>query len=163
METAVRKSSRIPLTNFIMIDSEKLLGILEKLRSSLPVEMKHARWVNKENQRILAEAHAKGENIIAESKAEAARLVATSEIVRQAKEQAAKLTEEAMESARTLQKQADEYAKGVLSGIETELTRITALVGKAKEQMNTVEQTPTSSANMLPLKSEEPQQMLIGT
>lgn len=163
METAVRKSPRIPLTNQIMIDSEKLLGILEKMRTSLPEEMKQARWVNKENQRILAEAQAKGENIINEAKAEAARLVATSEIVRQAKEQAARVTEEAKELAQAMKKQADDYAKGVLSGIESELSRITALVGKAKEQMQTSEQIAVSEANSLPAKSEEPQQMLIGS
>ena len=163
METAVRKSPRVPLTNYIMIDCEKLLGILEKMRISLPEEMKQARWVNKENQRILAEAQAKGENIINEAKAEAVRLVSTNEIVRQAKEQAARVTEEAKELAQAMKKQADDYAKGVLSGIESELNRITALVAKAKEQMQTQEQASISETNSLPAKSEEPQQMLIGS
>lgn len=162
MESAIRKSPRVPLTSQVIMDSEKLLGILEKLRAGLPEEMKQARWVNKENQRILADAQAKAETIIMEAKDEALRLVSNSEIVRQAKDQAAKITEEAVISAKALRTQADEYAKGVLIAMEAELTRILVLVGKAKEQMRPVEPALSlESVNQIQ-KTEEPQQMLIG-
>lgn len=162
LESAIRKSPRIPLTNNILIDGEKLLGILGKMREGLPEEMKQARWVSKENQRILAEAQAKSETIILEAKDEAKRLVENSEIVRQAREDAEEINRGAINSAKALQARVNQYAREVLSGIESELGRIVDLVGKAKERMSTEESTINAPIVKETTSMESQQQMLVG-
>ncbi|MBI2266922.1 MAG: ATPase [Armatimonadetes bacterium] len=135
MEHTIKRSFRIPLLNLVFVEAETLLNLLEKMRSSLPEEMKQARWVSKENQRILQEAQEKANEILKEAREKANQLATDSEIVHLAREKAAEITREARETARLVRIGADDYAKEVLSGIENELGRILSIIQRSREKL----------------------------
>lgn len=154
LESILRRSIRIPLTSFVTIDADRVLAILEKIRASFPEEIKQARYLTQENHRILKEAHVKAEALISDAnqkaeaiiqeanfeaeailvraRAEAEERVSTSEILRMANEQAEEITLRAEMSARETREGVDHYSRDVLSGLESELERLTSIVKNGK-------------------------------
>ena len=56
MEEAIEKASAVPLTGKVMIDKGELLDYIQEIRLVYPDELKEAKWVKEERQRILSEA-----------------------------------------------------------------------------------------------------------
>ncbi|MCE1245632.1 MAG: hypothetical protein LWY06_03190 [Firmicutes bacterium] len=67
IENAVYNSPKIPWTNYALIRKDKILNLIEKTRNDLPEEMKRARWVSQENQRIIQESQVKAGEIVREA------------------------------------------------------------------------------------------------
>lgn len=142
MESAIRRSPRIPLTSQIFIDADRLLSILEKLRASLPEELRQARYLTQENHRILREAHEKAESIVAEATLQAQQKVQESEIHRIAKEEAQEIHLRAKSAAREMREGVESYAKDVLTGLEVELERLANIIRNGKEKLEKSGQAP---------------------
>jgi cell division septum initiation protein DivIVA len=136
IELALRNSFRIPFTGLALVDVERLLSTIEKLRHSFPEEVKQARYLTQENKRIIQEAQEKAEAILAEAEQTVEKKIAESEILRIARERADEMIKRAKQVALEIQDGASEYAKGVLSGLEAELERLTAVVRNAKQRLN---------------------------
>ena len=139
VEVAIRNSLHIPLTGLAVIDGDRVLSILERVRNTLPEELKQARYLTQENQRIIREAQEKADAILAEAEEEAARRVAESEILKVAREQAEELTRRAKRTAREMREEAEAYARDVLAGLECELDRLASIVRNGKSKL---ERTP---------------------
>lgn len=143
VEVAIRNALHIPLTGLAVIDGDRVLSILEKVRNTLPEELKQARYLTQENQRIIREAQEKADAILAEAEEEAARRVAESEILKVAREQAEELTRRAKRTAKEMREEAEAYARDVLAGLESELDRLAAIVRNGKSKL---ERTPEEAA-----------------
>lgn len=63
MEEAIEKASAVPLTGKVMIDKGELLDYIQEIRLVYPDELKEAKWVKEERQRILSEAENRAEAI----------------------------------------------------------------------------------------------------
>ena len=61
MEEAIEKASAVPLTGKVMIDKGELLDYIQEIRLVYPDELKEAKWVKEERQRILSEAENRSE------------------------------------------------------------------------------------------------------
>lgn len=85
IENAIYNSRKVPLSDYALIHRDKILKLIEKTRDNLPEEMKRARWVSKENQRILQEAQTKAGEIVREAENR------SKELLREAKEESLKL------------------------------------------------------------------------
>ena len=64
IEEIVETSSKVPMTNKIMVDGNELLEIVKEIRSSMPDDVQQAKWINDEKSRILSEAKEEYEKII---------------------------------------------------------------------------------------------------
>ena len=146
-----------PLQEKSVVDRERLLKILDKTRDSLPEEMKQARWVSRETERIAAEsgskadrvvrdAQSKGREILRAAEDEMERLLSKEEVYARAREEAGRMLEEARQEARRTREEAaryaretredaDRYAMKVLNGMEGELSRILAVVKKGQSSL----------------------------
>ena len=146
-----------PLQEKSVVDRERLLKILDKTRDSLPEEMKQARWVSRETERIAAEsgskadrvvrdAQNKGREILRAAEDEMERLLSKEEVYARAREEAGRMLEEARQEARRTKEEAaryaretredaDRYAMKVLNGMEGELSRILAVVKKGQSSL----------------------------
>jgi len=159
IENAIYASQKLPgpLRKWSVINSEKFLALIEKSRVSLPEEMKHARWIAKENQRILQEAQEKADRILKDTKEQTRQILAAAEeardrmldeneivikskekaeeVVRNAESYAGKVKAEAEINSKEIRQDADDYAYKVLSGLEKELVRILDIVQKGKQSL----------------------------
>lgn len=67
IENAIYNSRRVPLSDLVLVRKDKILNLIEKTRKNLPREMKQARFVSQENQRIMQEAQVKAGDVIREA------------------------------------------------------------------------------------------------
>ena len=64
LEYIVERSRTVPLTKKGIIEKEELLDIVKEIRLKLPDELKQAKWVKEERQRILEEAQKEANDIV---------------------------------------------------------------------------------------------------
>jgi F0F1-type ATP synthase membrane subunit b/b' len=112
LENAIFNSTPLwPFKDRIIVNREKFLALIEKTRKTLPEEMKQARLVARDNQKILQEAREKADEIFRESKershkmleearVEAARLLDQNEITAMARRRAEEMIKQAQEEAK---------------------------------------------------------------
>ena len=108
-----------------MLESSKSVpfsskGIVDK-ELKLPEELKQAKWVKEERQRILVEAQKEADDIVKEAENRIISMIDEHEITRKAYEQKAEIIETANEMSREISKGTKEYADNMLQNIETSL------------------------------------------
>ena len=64
MEETIEKSPTVPLSGKIVVDKEDLLDYIQEMRLVFPDEVKEAKWVKEERERILAEAQTRSETMM---------------------------------------------------------------------------------------------------
>ena len=67
LEEMLEQSKKVPFTDRAIVDKQAILEVIKEIRLKLPDEMKQAKWVKEERQRILEEAKKEGENIVKEA------------------------------------------------------------------------------------------------
>jgi len=67
LDDLIHNARSVPLTDSVMIDREEIYDLLDQMRSTIPEEVKQARWIVKERQEMLAEAKQEADRIIAEA------------------------------------------------------------------------------------------------
>jgi len=136
LEDIIDKAPEIPLTGRVLLDSDELLELIDKIRNSVPEEVKRAELVSTEKERLISEGHQRAERLISQAKEQAAGLLKESEIYKQAQHEAKKILNEAVEKARELKEGSEEYAHNVLSDLEEVLSKTLKVVVNGKEELN---------------------------
>src|SRR5665648_40553 len=88
LDDIIHNARSVPLTDSVMIDREEMYDILDQMRSTIPEEIKQARWIVKERQEMLAEAKQEAERVLTEAQERADRLASETEVVRLAERNA---------------------------------------------------------------------------
>ena len=121
LEDILENSKNLPFTNKGMVDKEEMLEIIKEIRIKLPDELKQAKWVKEERQRILVEAQKEADGIVKEAENRIISMIDEHEITRKAYEKKVEIIETANEMSREISKGTKEYADNVLAGIEVAL------------------------------------------
>ena len=135
LDDIIHNARSVPLTDSVMIDREEIYDILDQMRSTIPEEIKQARWIVKERQEMLAEAKQEADRILAEAQDRADRLASETEIVRLAERNAQQIMEDARERERATRLGAEDYADEVLANLETNLEKFIAAVRRGRERL----------------------------
>ena len=120
LESLITSSRRMPM-NRVLVREQEVLQLIDQMRAAVPEEVKQARRLNQERERVLAQAQAEASRIIAAAREEAERLINDEEMLQLASERAAEIEHEAEERARQLRTGADMYAAETLHGLEDQL------------------------------------------
>jgi uncharacterized protein YqgV (UPF0045/DUF77 family) len=154
LENLIASSRRMPLLNQIVIKEGDILNIVDQMRTSIPDEIKQARRVIQDKERILAQAQADATALLAKAREEADKAVSrenllravderAKDIRRQAEEQAQEIIRKAGEEGEQLKIDADGYVaetlRGLrehLMGVETEVDRWILSIEKGLESMS---------------------------
>jgi hypothetical protein len=54
LRALVHGAKRVPLRDQVRVDKEKLYGLLDQMRSTIPEEIKQARWIVEQREEMLA-------------------------------------------------------------------------------------------------------------
>ena len=81
LQREVTESKRLPwpLQQKSVVDRERLLKILDKTRDSLPEEVKQARWISRETERIAAESSTKADRLVREAQSKGREILRAAE------------------------------------------------------------------------------------
>lgn len=118
LEDVVERSIGVPFSGKSLVDKEEILEIVKEIRLKLPDDIKQAKWVKEERQRILLEAQKEANNIIKDAENRIMALVDEHEITKKAYEQANEIVSNAQKNAREIRLGTREYADSVLNKVE---------------------------------------------
>ena len=118
LEEIIESGTKVPLSTKVMIDKEEISEILEEIRVKLPDELKQAKWVKEERQRIIMDAQKEADQIVKETETKIISLVDDHEITRQALAQKEEIIESADKVAREITTGTREYADALLERLE---------------------------------------------
>jgi len=135
LDDIIHNARSVPLTDSVMIDREEMYDILDQMRSTIPEEIKQARWIVKERQEMLAEAKQEAERLLAEAQERAERLASETEVVRLAERNAQQIMEDARERERETRLGAEDYADEVLGNLEINLEKFIGAVRRGRERL----------------------------
>jgi len=121
LEALLIESRPVPFTSNVLIDRDRCYDIINQLRVSIPEEIKRARRVQQERDRVIAQANEEAQRIIALAHEQAAKLVAEHEIISQAESKVGAVVERAQREAEEIRSGADGYALSVLRELEDHL------------------------------------------
>ena len=128
------------------IDLEEFHMLTNKIRASLPDEVRRASRVANDSDKIVASAKEEAaviterateeaNRVVEEARQMAAKLIDTSEINRLAKAQAMDIMSHSESTAREIKRGADEYAREVLASIENHLANVMGTLQKGREKL----------------------------
>lgn len=124
IEEIVETSSKVPMTNKIMVDGNELLEIVKEIRSSMPDDVQQAKWVNDEKSRILSEAKEEYEKIIVEARKQADYLVDEHDITKRARKRAEEIKAEALDYAKVLKMKTYDYLDKTLYDMQSKFDEL---------------------------------------
>ena len=118
LEELIESGTKVPLSSKVMVDRDEINEILEEIRIKLPDELKQAKWVKEERQRIIMDAQKEADQIVKETETKIISLVDDHEITRQALAQKEEIIESADKVAREITAGTREYADALLERLE---------------------------------------------
>ena len=106
-----------------MVDQNAALGLIDELRVAVPEEVRAAKRINAEGERIIEKAQEEAERIVARAQEQAAFLIDERGLTQAADAQSRQIIDEARADADGIRRGADEYAVGVLIGLEGDVVK----------------------------------------
>ena len=107
----------------MVVDQNAALGLIDELRVAVPEEVRAAKRINAEGERIIEKAQDEAERIVARAQEQAAFLIDERGLTQSAEAQSRVIISDARRDADEIRKGADEYAVGVLVGLEADVTK----------------------------------------
>lgn len=123
LEDKIDSCATIPLWGRGIIDKDELLDMIQDIRMKYPDEMKQAKWVKEERQRIINDAQKEAAGIIKAAEDKIATMVNEHDITQQAYEKANQIVDSAQNNAHEIRVGANQYADSVLRALEEELIK----------------------------------------
>jgi vacuolar-type H+-ATPase subunit H len=123
LERVVASGRSMPLTSNVIIDQARALDLLDQLREAVPEEVRAAKRINEETERIVERAQEEAERILARAQEQAAFLIEERELTRAAEIKSQEIIAAGEREADEIRRGADEYAQSVLVKLEGECVR----------------------------------------
>jgi vacuolar-type H+-ATPase subunit H len=145
LESLVSGGARVPLTSRSIVDEQEFIDLLDQIRASIPEEVRQAKRVSQEREKVILQAQSEADKIINTAREQATALLEENELVRLAHEQANAYVQDAIQRAEEIRRGADEYALAALDELEQHLTRLLATIRKGKAALERSLQNPMES------------------
>jgi len=135
METIIDSGSRIPLLGKVLIDAEALLEYMDRIRASLPEEIKQAKFVNMEREKVLQDAQRRADKMLEEAENQARKIISEDQIMKQAQIEAEELLQQARKTSNEIKQGARVYANDMLHQLEINLEKALYTIKKGREEL----------------------------
>jgi len=150
----IQKSTLIPLTVYRLVDEEHALELIDQMRISLPDEIKNAKRIYQERDRIIAQANEEASRLVELAQTEAADLVQRDAISGAADRRAETIIERAQRDAQVIKLESDEYVMQVLSELEAHLMRSLTVVQNGLDKLEEDRREIEEAAALAPDEDE---------
>ena len=135
LEDVIERSRSLPFSAKGIVDKEEILDLIKEIRLKLPDELKQAKWVKEERQRILVEAQKEADDIVKEAENRIISMIDEHEITKKAYEKKAEIIETANEMSREISKGTKDYADNLLNGIEVSLQEALKIIQNNRNEL----------------------------
>jgi hypothetical protein len=107
----------------VVIDQVGALDLIDQLRVAVPEEVRAAKRINSEGERIIEKAQEEAEQIVGRAQEQAAFLIEERGLLLAAQDESRRILDQADGEATEVRRGADEYAASVLIGLEGDIVR----------------------------------------
>ena len=136
MDELLDKASSVPIMSHKkLVDGERLRELINDVRLNMPHELKEAKKIEYDCQRILNEAKINADAIIRKAEERAAQIVAKEAIVVEAKKKAIDMLTRAQAAAKTLQQNAQASVAKLFNDTENYYAKNLQEVKAVKEKL----------------------------
>ena len=135
LENLLEDSTKVPFSTKVLVDREELSEIVEDIRLKLPDEIKQAKWVKEERQRIIADAGKEAESIVRDAETRIVSMIDDHEITRQALAQKEEIIEAADKVSREISMGTREYADALLERLEEILKETLGVISSNRREL----------------------------
>lgn len=118
LEKLLDSAAKVPFSSKVMLDADEVLEIIEDIKLKLPDELKQAKWVKEERQRIMEDAQKEADNLVRQAESRIVTMVDEHVITKQALAQKEEIIEEANKVSKEICGGTREYANAVLEKVE---------------------------------------------
>lgn len=137
MDELLDKASSMPLiAHKKVVDGDRLRELINDVRLNLPHELKEAKKIEFDCQRIMNEAKSKSEAIIRKAEERAAQIVSQEAIVVEAKKKAVDMITKAQQTAQNIQKTAIASLTKMLTETESFYTKNLQEIKSVKSRLS---------------------------
>lgn len=135
LEELLESGAKVPFSTKVMVDIDELREVLEDIRLKLPDELKQAKWVKEERQRIISDAEAEAEKMIKEAESRIVTLVDEHVITKQAMEKKEEIIENANKVSKEISVGTRDYADAILEKVEEVLRETLDVVHNNRQEL----------------------------
>ena len=133
LEALVVNARKLPMTSQVILEQAAVLDLIDQMRVAIPEEVKSARRIVQESDRVVQKAREEGEGIIGAAQEQAAILLQDQSIIREAEVRAGDVEKATQAKADETMRGADQYASDVLIRLESDLVKTLSIVKKSLE------------------------------
>ena len=144
LEELLESGAKVPFSSKVMVDAEELREIIEEMRLKIPDELKQAKWVKEERQRIIADAEAEAQKRLNDTQNQIVNMIDEHVITKQAQEQKEQILENANKVAKEISIGTREYADALLEKVEEVLKETIDVVHKNRKELKKNENKGTT-------------------
>jgi hypothetical protein len=155
LESLITSSRMVPFTVYRTVDEDRALELIDQMRISIPEEVKQAKRVYQERDRVIAQAHEEAGRLVDLAREEAEALVQRDVITTTAERRAQTIIERAQRDAFGLKAESDEYVVQALSELEASLMRTLTVVRNGLEKVERERQQAAEEAAKEAAETEE--------
>lgn len=160
MEDFILTGMGIPFTPFTIVNGEKLVPLLDRIRENLPAEIQQAQRVLDRRDEVVNEAQLKANQILQEAKKQSEFMLSESELLRAVHEEANRIRQQitmeleamrkkafeeaeaaraqAYEEAASVRVGADQYAEAILGSLDKSLVEFQTVVRNGQRHLKKV-------------------------
>lgn len=124
LERLLADSMRVPLSAYLIINEDDFLDVIDQMRTAIPQQIKDGERLQKERERIVAQAEEQALHVVQKAREDAQTLVVDHELSRAAEFRAQEIKERARREAEVLKAEATEYVRTVLSSLDRQLNGV---------------------------------------
>ncbi len=134
LEELVGVGKRVPFSGKVMVEEDVFLGLIDQLRVAVPHEIKQARRVIGERERIIAESQEEAAKILEVAKNRVAYLISQEGILNEARQQAEEILRSSDDRRKRTLGEIDVYALEHFDYVEKALERSVSVMDEAVRQ-----------------------------
>ena len=124
LEDIIEKSKTVPFTDKSVIEKNQFLDIIKEIRLKLPDELKQAKWIKEERERIIGEAQKDADDIVKEAENRIISMIDEHEITKKSYEKKNEIIADANEMYREITQGTNSYVDEILANIENNMVEL---------------------------------------
>lgn len=121
LERLLAESMRLPLSAYLVVNEDDFLDVIDQMRTAIPQQIRDGERLQRERERIVAQAEEEADRVVLMAREQAGGLVADHEVSLAAQAHANEIMEAALQEAEVLKAGANEYARAVLGSLDGQL------------------------------------------
>ncbi|HVA23741.1 MAG TPA: ATPase [Chloroflexota bacterium] len=123
IEAILHSGQKMPFSSKVVVDEHEAMDVLDQMRVVIPEEIKTARRLNQDRERIIQQAEAEGERILKQAEERAEAMIQEHDVFQEVQRRAEEVLARADGQAEEIRSGADQYALEVLRALEAHMKK----------------------------------------